>query len=438
MLVLGLRLLPRRRAVWRVYAATGAFAALAAIGCLATGGNYMFLRDKPSNGSILDPFGPWPWYLLAAAALGLAMLLVLEAIARGLRPRGGATRGGGGRAVSRAGAAPPRSSPRHERDPRSSAPPPLRAAPRAAVAPALAAPRRCAGCCSPCVAFVALLGVEALIAIQTVPDDDYRRPPPRHARSPPAARPARRAGRAARALRFVVLGDSTATGRGAPYERGIAVAAARHLARVARRVTLRNLAVSGARFGDVRREQLTAAAYRAPDVVLIAAGANDVTGLTRLGSVRKDLERSPTGCATPAATSRSSSPARRDVGAAPRLAQPLRTVAGWRTKQVNGAIEDVARERGLVFAPIAERTGRRFRADRSLFAADGFHPSAAGYGDLAPRDRGSTRSTPWRVAGTRPARVLVSGDRCGSPPNSLRSRACRARIAQPPRRRPCR
>ena len=43
------------------------------------------LRDKPSNGSILDPLGGWPWYLFAAAALALAMLLVLEAIAEGLR-----------------------------------------------------------------------------------------------------------------------------------------------------------------------------------------------------------------------------------------------------------------------------------------------------------------------------------------------------------------
>jgi hypothetical integral membrane protein (TIGR02206 family) len=82
LLVVGLRLVPRRWAVWRVYGLTAAFAAVAAVGCVATGGNYMFLRRKPSNGSVLDPLGPWPWYLLAAAALGLAMLLVLEAITR--------------------------------------------------------------------------------------------------------------------------------------------------------------------------------------------------------------------------------------------------------------------------------------------------------------------------------------------------------------------
>jgi hypothetical integral membrane protein (TIGR02206 family) len=96
-LVIGLRLLPRPGAVWRVFAATAAFAALAAIGCLATGGNYMFLRDKPSNGSILDPLGPWPLYLLAAAALGLAMLLVLDAIAGWLRRREERAAAGGAR-----------------------------------------------------------------------------------------------------------------------------------------------------------------------------------------------------------------------------------------------------------------------------------------------------------------------------------------------------
>lgn len=82
LLVFGMRRLPRRWAVWRVYAVTIAFAALAVLGCLTTGGNYMFLRRKPAGESLLDLFGPWPWYILGAAGLGLAMMLVLEAIAR--------------------------------------------------------------------------------------------------------------------------------------------------------------------------------------------------------------------------------------------------------------------------------------------------------------------------------------------------------------------
>jgi hypothetical integral membrane protein (TIGR02206 family) len=84
LLVVGMRMWPRPWAVWRVYGLTAAFAALAAIGCLATGGNYMFLRHRPASGSLLDALGPWPWYVVGAAVLGLAMLLVLEAIARAL------------------------------------------------------------------------------------------------------------------------------------------------------------------------------------------------------------------------------------------------------------------------------------------------------------------------------------------------------------------
>lgn len=87
LLVVGMRLHPRPGSVRRVYAITVSFAALAALGCLATGGNYMFLRRKPAGGSMLDPLGPWPWYIAAAAVVGLAMLLVLEAIARALARR---------------------------------------------------------------------------------------------------------------------------------------------------------------------------------------------------------------------------------------------------------------------------------------------------------------------------------------------------------------
>jgi hypothetical integral membrane protein (TIGR02206 family) len=82
LLVFGTRRVPRPGAVWRIYAITGGFAALAAIGTLLTGGNYMFLRRKPVNGSLLDLMGPWPVYIVVAAAFGLAMFMALAALAR--------------------------------------------------------------------------------------------------------------------------------------------------------------------------------------------------------------------------------------------------------------------------------------------------------------------------------------------------------------------
>lgn len=185
------------------------------------------------------------------------------------------------------------------------------------------------------------------------------------------------------ALAYVVLGDSTAAGQGAPYERGIALATARHLART-NRVTLSNLAVSGARMADVAGRQAPDAVLRRPDVVLIAAGANDVTGLTRVGAVTRSLD-------AVVGRLRSARPgvdivvtAAPDMGSIPRLPQPLRTVAGWRTLQLNAAIEELAARRGLVLAPIARETGPAFRRNPGYFAADSFHPNARGYATWIP------------------------------------------------------
>jgi hypothetical integral membrane protein (TIGR02206 family) len=78
LLVFGLGMAPRRGAVGRAYVATAALAALAAAGDLVTGGNYMFLREKPSRPSLLDLMGPWPWYIGAAALLALVLYVLLD------------------------------------------------------------------------------------------------------------------------------------------------------------------------------------------------------------------------------------------------------------------------------------------------------------------------------------------------------------------------
>lgn len=46
--------------------------------------NYMFLRSKPSGGSLLDFLGPYPWYLLSleAITLGIFFLLYLPFLAK--------------------------------------------------------------------------------------------------------------------------------------------------------------------------------------------------------------------------------------------------------------------------------------------------------------------------------------------------------------------
>jgi hypothetical integral membrane protein (TIGR02206 family) len=85
LMVFGCRLYPRRLAAWRAFAATLCFAAIAGIGDVITGGNYMYLRFKPVHHSLLNVLGPWPWYIASAAAVALAMLLVLALVADAAR-----------------------------------------------------------------------------------------------------------------------------------------------------------------------------------------------------------------------------------------------------------------------------------------------------------------------------------------------------------------
>ncbi len=93
----GRGLAPEPGAVKRALLASLAWTCVAALGTLATGGNYMFLRERPEGGSLLDLFGPWPWYLLGAGALAILVFVLLARIRRVHPPawRGGETGAGG-------------------------------------------------------------------------------------------------------------------------------------------------------------------------------------------------------------------------------------------------------------------------------------------------------------------------------------------------------
>ncbi len=184
-------------------------------------------------------------------------------------------------------------------------------------------------------------------------------------------------------IRYVVMGDSTAAGEGADYAQGIAVGSARALAN-GRRVELVNLAVSGARARDVKRDQLSQAEALKPDVVLLSVGANDVTHLTCVRSVEKNVRsvvKRLRAVNPDVAIVVTGSP---DMGSPPRIPRLLRPIAAWRTRGINRMMVELARKEHLVFAPIAEVTGPLFRNDRSLFAADQFHPNERGYATWIP------------------------------------------------------
>lgn len=79
----GRRRTPRPGAVPRIFAWSLAVTALAAAGTLAFDGNYMFLRERPESATLLDLMGPWPWYIVSAAALGLALFWLLDRLVAG-------------------------------------------------------------------------------------------------------------------------------------------------------------------------------------------------------------------------------------------------------------------------------------------------------------------------------------------------------------------
>ncbi len=82
LLVFGLHEPIRDGAVRRAFNATLAMAAVAGAANLLTGGNYMYLRAKPSQPSLLDQMGPWPLYIATAAALALLLFALLALLAR--------------------------------------------------------------------------------------------------------------------------------------------------------------------------------------------------------------------------------------------------------------------------------------------------------------------------------------------------------------------
>jgi hypothetical integral membrane protein (TIGR02206 family) len=74
---LALRLRPYPRSVLRVAAMTLALAAAVFVINLLLGTNFMYLMAKPMQPSLLDWFGPWPWYLAGLFATALLTFAVL-------------------------------------------------------------------------------------------------------------------------------------------------------------------------------------------------------------------------------------------------------------------------------------------------------------------------------------------------------------------------
>jgi hypothetical integral membrane protein (TIGR02206 family) len=78
-MVFGSGVRPRPGANLRVFWITNAYAALVGLIDATADKNYLYLCQKPSQPTILDVMGPWPWYTLAADALAFVLFWLLMA-----------------------------------------------------------------------------------------------------------------------------------------------------------------------------------------------------------------------------------------------------------------------------------------------------------------------------------------------------------------------
>lgn len=181
--------------------------------------------------------------------------------------------------------------------------------------------------------------------------------------------------------RLAVLGDSIAWGQGAARERErLAARLTEGLELRGHAVEARVLAVPGARSSGLAAQVRAVTAW-APTVVVVVIGANDLTHLEpvepavrALGDAVHRLR------ALGAEVVVAPAP---DLSAVPHVPVFLREVvrsagAAFREQQV--AV--VVAEGGRVADP-DQRASRAFATDPSLFSADRFHPSSAGYAVIA-------------------------------------------------------
>lgn len=182
------------------------------------------------------------------------------------------------------------------------------------------------------------------------------------------------------ALRLLVLGDSIAFGTGASRADdtlGRRLAAA--LADDGVDVDLHVIAVPGAVSADLPR-QVRAAAPLAADLALVVIGANDLTRLVPPEQAAGSLDAALRALRA-AGTDVVLVPAP-DMSGVPFVPPAFRPLVRAACAQLQRRQVAVATATGATVAAVAD-VNRVFGTDPTLFAADRFHPSSAGYARIA-------------------------------------------------------
>lgn len=180
-------------------------------------------------------------------------------------------------------------------------------------------------------------------------------------------------------LLYVALGDSTVEGVGASGA-GRTYVAALH-ARLRERypaARVENLGVAGATSADVLSGQLPRALELRPQLVTLSVGPNDITGGVRVAQFERNLEAILTALrGSGAVVVVNLLP---DLAVTPRFRLgPEREVVGRLTVQFNDAVTRKSREHGAETIDLYVPSQSEVPSRPELVAADGYHPSDAGY-----------------------------------------------------------
>ena len=177
---------------------------------------------------------------------------------------------------------------------------------------------------------------------------------------------------------YAALGDSTAVGVGADHG-GYVDRVFERLGREHDGARLLNVAVSGATTADVLRDQVDRVREAHPTLVTLGVGANDVTRGTTpeafardfealLGALEDEVEGPIVVTNVP------------DLSLAPAVTGVPRQALRARVEAENELIREIASRHGVrvvdVFSSSRDELAQR---PTTLFAADGYHPSDAGY-----------------------------------------------------------
>jgi lysophospholipase L1-like esterase len=187
--------------------------------------------------------------------------------------------------------------------------------------------------------------------------------------------------RTSRTLHFCLFGDSLAAGVGsARPQDALGERLAGRLRAAGHLVSLRGFAVPGARSADLDR-QVGVALGGGVDLALIVVGANDLAGFVPPAVGARQLHNAVTRLVH--AGARVVVVPAPDLGVVARVPVAYRALVSAASDHYARAQAEAALRAGGAVAAAGPELAARFTADPSLFSADRFHPSSAGYAVIA-------------------------------------------------------